>query len=251
MTSAHTQELMSDTTVPSEMSLETNVLRYLANCLEREARLAEGSITMASPTQNEEAILGYDSRVKLPDGLYVQLQFKRPIPNSVRVCFRIPSDQVAVLLKLGAGSSFFVLPVVRTNEDMWDAKTSLLDHTLMVDACDFRTPFATSAPDTLYRPLKPRTFVRTACVDTGDTRAVTVWQGHGRNRMPLPAKPVSCLCDPHDIGFVVKDGIARPRPGKDRDRERFEATVGWHSDEDRLRVGTGTGGRHLIRVGNA
>ena len=72
MASPAVRRLLSAASVPSEMSLETNVLRYLANCLERRGvGLDEGSVAMASPTQNEEAHMGYDSQVKLPDGRYV------------------------------------------------------------------------------------------------------------------------------------------------------------------------------------
>ena len=57
--------------LPSEMSLETNILRYLANCLERRHGLAEGAVVPVSPTQAEEHALGFDAAVCLPSRLLV------------------------------------------------------------------------------------------------------------------------------------------------------------------------------------
>ena len=235
------------------MALETNVLRYLANCLERRRGHAEGTVTLTSPTQPEEKWLGFDAMTGLPNGRYVLLQFKRPEFCGGRMSFRIPSRQVSILMELEAGSSFFVLPVVWTNKEMWDAKTALLDCTFVVDARDLCAPFVISAPSGSYWPDDDSAFSRAVHVDTGDgTCAVTVSQGSGRKGIPLPARPISRLCDPRDIGFVVENGIVGPRPGRGRDRKRFESTVEWRPDDDRLRAGTGTdtGGRYVIRIGD-
>lgn len=59
--------------VPSEMSLETNILRYLANCLERRMDLDEGGVTMMSPTQPQEKYVGFDAMAGLPSGRYALL----------------------------------------------------------------------------------------------------------------------------------------------------------------------------------
>ena len=216
-------------TRPSEMALETNVLRYLANCLERRYRLAEGDVTLTSPTQREEKWLGFDAMTRLPNGRYALLQFKRPKFCDSKVYFEIPSYQVSKLMERELGSSFFVLPVVETNDEMWMAKTDLLNRTLMVDAWHFYMPFVTSRSNNFHWFLNPETFVRTASVsvDVGAARAVEVSQGRGRrDRKCAPASPISQLCNnADDYGFVLKDHATKARDGGEWDRKRREETV--------------------------
>ena len=126
----------------SEMSLETNILHHLVNCLERKPCIAPGSITMTSPTQNEEADLGFDAVVGQPDGRYVVLQFKRPNPfRSSILSFRIPAKQVQALSWWPRRSAFFVLPAVKRNRDLWGAGASLLDTSRIVDVWDLYAAF--------------------------------------------------------------------------------------------------------------
>ena len=207
------RRLLSGTSAPSEMSLETNVLRYLANCLERSrGGLAEGAVEMASPTQNEEAHMGYDSQVKLPDGRYVLLQFKRPLPGRTSISFKVPSGQVAALLGPYAHSSFFALPAVRTNDDMWGARGALLDCTIIVDAWDLCASFAASMPEGLDWIYGSKPVVRTVRVNPGDAagRAVSVSQGRGRKAFTgISPLPISRLCDAGRYGFAVRGGTGR------------------------------------------
>lgn len=216
-------------TLPSEMALETNVLRYLANCLERCCCLAEGTVTLTSPTQREEKGLGFDAMTSLPNGRYVLLQFKRPEFCGSKVSFEIPSYQVSKLMKRQLGSSFFVLPVVETNDEMWKAKTDLLNRTLMVDAWHFYMPFVTSRSNDFHWFRNPETFVRTASVniDVGAARAIAVSQGRGRReRKSAPASPISQLCNnADDFGFVLEDHAVKARDGGEWDRKRREETV--------------------------
>lgn len=201
------------------MSLETNVLRYLANCLERRADLDEGCIEMASPTQNEEAWRGYDSQVGLPDGRYLLLQFKRPLPRRPRATFEVPSGQVSALLWAGRGSSFFVLPDVGTNGEMWDAGTALLGRTLAVDAWDLYVPFAASMPEGLGWIYGSEPVVRTvrACSGAAAVALGGRWAGFWR----LRARPISCFCGWGAPGFLVKGGAVRAPDGRKwGDRER-------------------------------
>ena len=61
--------------------------------------------------------------------------------------FEVPSGQVSALLGPHARSSFFALPAIRTNGEMWGAKAALLDCTIVVDAWDLYAPFAASMND--------------------------------------------------------------------------------------------------------
>ena len=213
------RQILSGASAPSEMSLEVNVLRYLANCLEDNAGLEEGGVAMASPTQNAEALLGYDSQVELLNGRYVLLQFKRPLPVDDTLHFKVPSNQVSALLKTCPASSFFVLPAVGTNCEMWGARAGLLGRTLVVDAWDLYMPLAASTTEGRSWVCSPKTFVRTVRVDTaaaGEGAAVDVSQGRGREwLLGLPSRPISSMCDSTDgLGFVARGGTARARGGR-------------------------------------
>lgn len=218
-----------ESTLPSETALETNVLRYLANCLERRCCLPEGAVTLTSPTQREEKWLGFDAMTSLPNGRYVLLQFKRPKFCDSKVSFEIPSYQVSKLMGRELGSSFFVLPVVKTNGEMWKAKTDLLNRTLIVDAWCFYMPFVTSRSNDFFWFCNPETFVRTASIsmDVGAARAVAVSQGRGRRkRKCAPASPISQLCNnADDFGFVLENHAVKACDGGDWDHKRREEAV--------------------------
>ena len=253
MAPAAGQTPLSGASAPSETSLEVNVLRYLANCIERKACLKEGSVAMASPTQNEEAHMGYDSQVELPDGRYVLLQFKRPLPCRPRFSFGVPSAQVSLLLGPETASSFFVLPAVGTNAEMWGAKASLLGRTLIVDAWDLYAPLAASMPEGFCWIYGSKPVDRTVRVDAGAGAglAATVSQG-GRWEDPvsIPSRPISCLCDgAGGYGFAVRGGAVMTRGGRTLDRRECRKAV-----ESRRRVyeaayldrgGDGTRERHF------
>ncbi len=220
MAPAAKRTLLSGASAPSEMSLEVNVLRYLANCIERKVPLEEGYVEMASPTQNAEALLGYDSQVKLPDGRYVLLQFKRPLPSGDTLSFKVPSRQVSALLKTCPASSFLVLPAVGTNGKMWGARAGLLGRTLVVDAWDLYMPLAASTTEGRRWVRSAKTFVRTVRVDAADAAAgagaaVDVSQGRGRKWIEgLYSRPISSMCDgTGGLGFAVRGGSVRMRGG--------------------------------------
>ena len=228
MAPAAERTLLSGASAPSEMSLEVNVLRYLANCLECEAGLEEGSIAMASPTQNEEAHMGYDSQVELPDGRYVLLQFKRPLPGRPDFSFGVPSAQVSLLLGPETASSFLVLPAVGMNDEMWGAKTALLGRTAIVDAWDLYAPFAASMPEGFCWIYGSEPVTRTVRVDAGaGASPAAVLKGRGRNNFEsIPSKPISRLCGgAGGYGFAVRGGAVVARGGRTLDRREWREAV--------------------------
>ena len=226
--------------LPSEMSLETNILRYLANCLERRHGLAEGAVVPVSPTQPEEHALGFDAAVGLPQGRYVVLQFKRPEKaGHGRARFRIGGGQALRLLRYPRGSAFHVLPPVRTNGEMAGLGRCLLRRACMVDAWDMLPPILRS-----WRPARTAPArsggkggsgaksgdVRAAYVDCGgECGAVYVQAGRGY-RPPYhqaQSKPASTLCDgADDVGFDVRDGRMEMRNGGGWGCGRWRAEAG-------------------------
>lgn len=184
---------------------------------------------MASPTQNEEAHMGYDSQVKLPDGRYVLLQFKRPLPCRPPASFEVPSGQVSALLGPHARSSFFALPAVGTNGEMWDARAALLDRTIVVDAWDLYAPFAVSMNDQrwIYRSKKKASKTVRVDLEDGAGYAATVSQGRGPKKFAsLPSMPISCLCCSGGYGFAVKGGAILARGGGGTlDRKKYQDAV--------------------------
>ena len=219
---------------PSEMSLETNILHYLANCLERRRGLAEGAVVPVSPTQHEEHTLGFDAAVGLPPGRYVVLQFKRPARWAGRgsACFKIGDEQALRLLRYPRGSAFYVLPPVHTNAEIAGFGRCLLRRACMVDAWDilpsilqsWRLARAAAASGAVMgaRDASSRDN-RAAYVDGGDCGAVHVQAGRGRRTPYLraPSKPASSLChDTSSVGFDIRNGriVTRNR-------------VGWHPGE--------------------
>ena len=228
----------------SEMSLETNILHHLASCLERKYGLAPGDITMTSPTQNEEADLGFDAVVGQPDGRYVALQFKRPTParsaapsskrptppGQAPPSFRIPAKQVQTLSWWPRGSAFFVLPAFKRNRDLWDAGASLLDMSRMVDVWDLYAPFDENGMLGSGRG----THSESAClpvriVKGGSSAEVNSTKGTRRGWCALCSAPISCLCGTCPGGIVVKNGEARTWDGRkwDRDEWKREAEEAW------------------------
>ena len=204
---------------PSEMSLETNILRYLANCLERRHDLAEGAVVPVSPTQPEEHVLGFDAAVGLPEGRYTLLQFKRPVERAGRGGARFEMDgrQALTLLQYPRGSAFYVLPPVRTNREMAEYGRCLLHRARIVDAWDVfaavsrsrRAAGAAAAPGGGgHGAGSGRDHV--AYVDNGGRGAVHVRAGGDEGRPPyfrVHSKPASSLCHgADDVGFDVRNG---------------------------------------------
>ena len=226
--------------LPSEMSLETNILRYLANCLERRHGLAEGAVVPVSPTQHEEQALGFDAAVGLPQGRYVVLQFKRPEKaGHGRARFRIGGEQALTLLRYPRGSAFYVLPPVRTNGEMAGLGRCLLRRACMVDAWDMLPPILRSWRPARTAPArsggkggsgaKPGD-VRAAYVDCGgECGAVYVQAGRGHQPPyhQAQSKPASTLCDgADDVGFDVRDGRMEMRNGGGWGCGRWRAEAG-------------------------
>ena len=214
----------------SEMSLETNILHHLVNCLERKPCIAPGSITMTSPTQNEEADLGFDAVVGQPDGRYVVLQFKRPNPlRSAMLSFRIPAKQVQALSWWPPRSAFFVLPAVKKNRDMWAAGVSLLDMTRIVDVWDLYAPFKKIGLLGQEWGMRSKSAGRAVRIAKDGGSAKVSTRGTGRAWRGLHSIPISCLCGTCPGGIVVKNGEARTWDGKkwDRDEWQREAEEAW------------------------
>lgn len=233
----------------SEMSLETNILHHLASCLERKPGLALGDITMTSPTQNEEADLGFDAVVGQPDGRYVVLQFKRPNPlRSTLLSFRIPAKQVQALLWRPRGSAFFVLPAVKTNRDLWDTGASLLDMTRIVDVWDLYAPFDKIGlldPGRREYSESAGRAVRIA-KDDGSTK-INVTKRHGWVGRGLHSIPISCLCSMGGAGgIVVKNGVAKTWRGRKWDKSEWqhEAEGVWRGPGERDVGDSGHEARH-------
>ena len=224
---------------PSEMSLETNILRYLANCLERRHDLAEGAVVPVSPTQPEEHSLGFDAAVGLPEGRYALLQFKRPDERAGRggARFKMDGRQALTLLQYPRGSAFYVLPPVRTNLEMAEYGRCLLHRALIVDAWDVfaavsrsqRAARAAAAPAGGGRGAGSRGG-HVAYVDNGGRGGVRVRAGGDGGRPPcfeVHSKPASSLCHgADDVGFDVRDGRIMERRGGVWDRGGWRGGAG-------------------------
>ena len=223
---------------PSEMSLETNILRYLANCLERRHDLAEGAVVPVSPTPHEEHTLGFDAMVGLPRGRYAVLQFKRPTGWPVgRARFDIGDRQALTLLRYPRGSAFYVLPPVRTNGEMAGFGRCLLHRARMVDAWDvlgaiLRSWRAAGAGGTRSgrggRIPGPREG-RDAYVSGGDRGAVHIQAGDGHPPpcLQVSSKPASALChDTGGVGFDVRGDRIMTRHGAEWGRGGWTAEAG-------------------------
>ena len=222
---------------PSEMSLETNILRYLANCLERRHGLAEGAVVPVSPTQHEEHALGFDAMVGLPRGRYAVLQFKRPEKaDHGGARFKMDDRQALTLLRYPRGSAFYVLPPVRTNGEMAGLGRCLLHRARIVDAWDVLA--ATLRSQRAARPAAACNYGgngdgagsgrdHIARVDGGGRGAVHIRAGGGGGRQPyfeVHSKPASSLCrGAGGIGFDVRDGRMATRRGAKWDRGEWRA----------------------------
>ena len=210
--------------VPSEAGLETNVVRYLANCIERRMRLPEGGVEITVPTQHQEKHLGYDASVGLPPGHYVLLQFKRPYkPSGCAASFRLQTEQLRTLLGNTTESAFYVLPPVETNRDMWGARAGLLDRTCLVDAWDLLEPLCGGGGMWAGSGgVKKQMTIR---IDGCDPCAASVLAGP-RGRVPVGAQPARTLCGAQKVGFVVASGgKIKTRGGAEWNRAAWRAEV--------------------------
>lgn len=215
----------------SEMSLEVNILRHLANCLELRGGLAPGSVTMTSPTQNDEDDLGYDAVVGQPNGRYALLQFKRPDPDTATLSFRIPARQVYTLSWWPPRSAFFVLPAVKKNRDLWAAGPSLLGMSRIVDVWDLYTPFDKIGLLAPRQDGYPGPAARTVRVDkSGGSAMLNAAEGLKRRWRSLQSRPISCLCGVDASGIVVENGEARTWDGRKWNQYEWqrEARERWH-----------------------
>ena len=211
-----------ESTRPSEIALETNVLRYLANCLERRYGLAEGAVTLTSPTQHEEKTLGFDAMAGLPDGRYTVLQFKRPEFYGDTVHFKLPLHQFRAMLRCPSSSAFYILPIVRTNKEMWDLRTCLLDSTLAIDARGLLAPF----DQQFARAMRGKRWASTGCdlrirVDLrfGTACAHVLPDLH----CLVPSTRAGSLCrDSSRIGFVIQNCAVKSRNGGSWNRDEWE-----------------------------
>ena len=205
--------------LPSEAGLEVNILRYLAACIEERRRLPEGGVTITLPTQHEEHSLGFDAATYLSPGRYAVLQSKRPRrPKGGAASFKLQADQFCTLLRYPPASAFYVLPVVETNRDMWDARAGLLDRACLVDARDLIGPFLSGVPGPQRRGNPFGEGTRTVQVDGYDPCTASVMieyldagtgttRNRNRRRRRICAKSVRALCAPPPwAGSVVAGG---------------------------------------------
>ena len=205
-----------ESTRPSEIALETNVLRYLANCLERRCGLAEGAVTLTSPTQHEEKTLGFDAMAGLPDGRYAVLQFKRPEFHGDVIYFKLPLHQFCAMLRHPPRSAFYMLPIVFTNKAMWDIRTCLLSSVMAIDAQDLFAPFSLACP-TPRPPCRNECSGRCTLKICADLKSGTAYTSVSTRVFPylIPFTRAGSLCHDSDrIGFVIRNGTIKSRDGR-------------------------------------
>ena len=83
----------------SEKTIEVNLLRHLANCIEK--KLSGSKVKIICPTPNQEKNLGFDSVLSIKkSSRVIAIQFKRPKMNSKEnyVKFSINVDQQITFL---------------------------------------------------------------------------------------------------------------------------------------------------------
>jgi len=118
----------------TEKSVEVNILRHLANCLERETHR---QITVLSPSQLLEESIGYDDILHgLPRGWVIAIQFKRPkelSPDYAR--FKINISQMNVLCRLfPTNNAFYIFSPFPTHLEFIHAQPRILKRSYAVDA---------------------------------------------------------------------------------------------------------------------
>lgn len=121
----------------TEKSVEVNVLRHLANCLEQRTG---NQITVLSPTQNLELRVGYDDIIHgLPPGWVIALQFKRPEElNDDFARFVLDMRQLDVLIRLfPIHHAFYIFSPFPTHLEFIHAQRNILQRTYAVDVHDF------------------------------------------------------------------------------------------------------------------
>ena len=114
--------------------------------------------------------MGCDSQVRLPDGRYALLQFKRPPPGGGGMSIKAPSRQASALLKTCPASSFPVLPAVGTNGVSGESGP----------AC----------------PAAPSPSTRGSACRLRPVRRKAAAGGGGAHRPPAPALRRSAVCRP-------------------------------------------------------
>lgn len=121
-------------TETSEKTVEVNVLRDLANCLQENTGR---QVTIVAPTQIEERRYGYDDILKgLPPGRTIALQFKRPYPkNSDYADFQISGRQHSTLRRKFRlpNHAFYVLSPFPTIREIMNIRSTLLNKTIVID----------------------------------------------------------------------------------------------------------------------
>ena len=104
----------------SEKTIEINILRHLANCIEN--RLSDSNVGVIAPTQNQEKNLGFDAILgSIKEQQVIAIQFKRPKMNThpKHVKFKIDVEQQNVFTRYRSSilHKFYILsPFVTHNE---------------------------------------------------------------------------------------------------------------------------------------
>lgn len=118
----------------TEKSVEVNILRHLANCLEERTHK---QITVLSPSQLLEESLGYDDILHgLPRGWVIAIQFKRPKElDSDYARFKIDISQMNVLNRLFPhGNAFYIFSPFPTHLEFIREQSRILQRSYAVDA---------------------------------------------------------------------------------------------------------------------
>ena len=124
----------------SEKTIEINILRHLANCIEN--RSPGSNVGVIAPTQNQEKNLGFDAILgSTKDQQVIAIQFKRPKMNthSKHVKFKIDVEQQNVFTRYRSSilHKFYILsPFVSHNEFIKKTGEQLLRESSAIHVCD-------------------------------------------------------------------------------------------------------------------
>ena len=116
----------------SEKTIEVNLLRHLANCIEK--KLSGSKVKIICPTPNQEKNLGFDSVLSIKkSSRVIAIQFKRPKMNSKEnyVKFSINVDQQITFLnhRSSVPCKFYILsPFVNHTQFISKTPKQLLEN---------------------------------------------------------------------------------------------------------------------------
>jgi len=142
----------------TEKSVEVNILRHLANCLEERTRR---QITVLSPSQLLEESIGYDDILHgLPRGWVIAIQFKRPEEfNRDFAKFKINVRQLNILHRLfPPENAFYFLSPFPTHLEFIHEQPRILQRSYAVDAHLMHHIITTRLPSVQTRTIRVHKF---------------------------------------------------------------------------------------------